>query len=105
MANESKIATKWYINELKIATIYKPNLNLSTFPKKKTLSEKLISVKISAPLCEFDRKAVIKDSITFHSRSLIKECRFHYTLEIFSNPSTYTFQTAEIRKRKVRILF
>lgn len=45
MANESKIATKWYINELKIATIYKPNLNLSTFPKKKTLSEKLISVK------------------------------------------------------------
>ena len=32
-------------NELKIATKYKPNLNLSTLPKKKTLSEKLISVK------------------------------------------------------------
>lgn len=45
MANESKITTKWHSNELKIATIYKPNLNLSTFPKKKTLSEKLISVK------------------------------------------------------------
>ena len=92
-------------NESKIATTYKPNFNLSTFPKKKTLSEKLISVKISAPLCEFDRKAVIKDSITFHSRSLIKECRFQYILEIFSNPSTYTFKVAEIRKRKVRILF
>lgn len=45
MANELKIATKWYSNELKIATKYKPNLNLSTLPKKKTLSEKLISVK------------------------------------------------------------